>query len=507
MPKNSASALSEPLVALLAKTGLTAIKNALGGVLALSGPPCAWADTAGLPVSVNAGQVNVDLTSPALHPGVDVGSATGTYSANGHTLTIDQTTATTILDWNSFNIAAGNSVQFVQPGPTSVALNDIHQLDASQIFGNLTANGQVYLVNSNGFVFGEQSSVNLNSLVATSLAITDSVFEQGIANVVGSGAPSSATSQNAATTAVAAFTGDGAVYRNTGSGTEKISILVEKGAVINAADAGRVILAAPEVVNQGTITAPDGQVILAAATDKVYLQESTSADLRGLLVEVNTGGDVKNIGTILTERGNTTMMGFAVSQQGIVSASTSVALNGSIRLLAAEGAQLVNVGQGNTTAYLLEPATTVRSSAKGDGLGTQATVTLAPGSLTTVTLDSSGGNATSAQSQPQSIVDVEGGYIDMQNTARIVAHGGQVDMLANTSPSESNQLFPESTLNTSEFKASNSNPSRILLETGSSIDVSGVQDVLTPMASNILSLTLYSYELRNDPLQKKRHTL
>ena len=64
-----------------------------------------------LPVSTNAGETNFSLTSPTLHPGVDVGAATGTYSTDGHSLTIHQTTATTILDWNSFNIAAGNTVQ------------------------------------------------------------------------------------------------------------------------------------------------------------------------------------------------------------------------------------------------------------------------------------------------------------------------------------------------------------------------------------------------------------
>lgn len=483
-----------------ARTGLTAVGAYLGGVLAVAAGGSAQAN--GLPVSVNAGQSNVDLTSPALHPGVDVGTATGSYSSDGHKLTIDQTSNNAILDWNSFNIAAGNNVQFVQPSTTSVALNDIHQADASQIFGNLIANGQVYLVNSNGFVFGSQAAVNLNTLVATSLNITDAVFEQGIANVVTSGAPTTSSSQNGTTSAVAAFTGDGSIYRNTGSGTEKISVLVEKGATITAQDSGRIILSAPEVINQGTLTAPDGQVILAAATDKVYLQESSSANLRGLLVEVQTGGDVKNLGSILTERGNTTLMGFAVSQQGVVSASTSVSLNGSIRLLAAEGAQLVNVSQGGTPSYLLEPVSTTRASASGDGLGTQASVTLGSGSLTTVTLDSSGGKATSAQSQPKSIVDVEGAYIDMQNRASIVAHGGQVDMLANTSPANSNQLFPESSLSVTEFATSGSNPSRILLETGSTIDVSGVQNVQMAMTSNILDLTLYSYELRNDPLQK-----
>ena len=260
-------------------------------------------------------------------------------------------------------------------------------------------------------------------------------------------------------------------------------------------------MAAPEVENHGKLSAPDGQVILAAATDKVYLQESSSTDLRGLLVEVQTGGDAKNMGAILTERGNTTMMGFAVSQQGIISASTSVALNGSIRLLAREGAQLVNTSTSAVTDYILEPASnsTVRTAASGDGLGVQAGVTLAKNSLTTIKLDNSAGSAVAGQTQPKSIVDIEAGLIDMQQAAKIIAHGGTANLTANLSPTNSNQYFPDSQPLT---PVSAANHSRILLESGSRIDVSGVQNVVMPMAANEVDLTLYSYELRNDPIQK-----
>jgi len=466
-------------------------------LLVMSCLPCASAENFELPVSPNPVGANSDLASPNLHPGVDVGYATGQYNNDNHTLTITQTTPSVILDWNSFNIAAGNTVQFKQPSSTSVALNDIHQQDASQIFGVLKANGQVYLVNNNGFVFGSHASVNLNSLIATTLNITDAVFQQGITNVVNSTAPTTNTAGNTTTSAVAALTGDGSVYLKNG---EKIQILVEKDAVINAADTGRILLAAPQVENDGTITAPDGQVILVAATDKVYLQESSTSDLRGLLVEVKTGGDVKNLGTILTDRGNTTMMGFAVTQQGIISASSSVAVNGSVRLLAREGAQLVSNSNNSTANYLLEPLSTTRSSNLGDGLGTQAKVTLAPGSSTSVTLDDSGGTASSGQVQPQSLVDVEAGYIDMQNGAKIVAPGGQVDLIASATPTNSNAVFPAAAMPSTV--TSTSNNSRVLLETGSLIDVSGIQNVTLPMSSNIINLTLYSYELRNDAIQK-----
>ena len=74
---------------------------------------------------------------------------------NGQAMTINQITDKATIDWKSFNIDKGYSVNFVQPTSSSIALNNIHQGDASKILGSLTANGQVYLYNQNGFVFGK----------------------------------------------------------------------------------------------------------------------------------------------------------------------------------------------------------------------------------------------------------------------------------------------------------------------------------------------------------------
>ena len=480
---------------------------AIGSVLLMAGT--AHADH-GLPVPLNPVLPNLtvpQLSVPTLHPGVAVGQASATYSADGHQLTINQSTENAILDWNSFNIAAGNSVQFVQPNSSAIALNNINQSNASQIFGSLSANGQVYLVNNNGFVFGPNAAVNTNSLVATSLNITDTVIQQGITNVVDQ-------NLNAENTPNPALVVNSVTYLHPAT-QENIQILIEPGAVINAADGGRVLLAAPNVINQGAISAPDGQVLLVAATDKVYLQEYTSSDMRGLMVEVQTGGSVQNLGTILTARGNTTLMGFAVTQGGVVSASTSVVLNGSVKLLANEGAQLqTNSNTTITTSSqtILEPLSTTRSTDIGDGLGTIATVTLASGSKTSVNLDDSGGTAVNGQAQPQSLVEAAAGKIVMQGAtaslagAQIVAHGGVVDMIAATDTSTLSNINTAA-VDYAQFisamtSTSANDLSRILLENGSDIDVSGAQNVSLPMSDNVVSLTLYSNELRDDPVQK-----
>ena len=93
--------------------------------------------------------------------------------------TINQSTQNTVINWQSFNILQGQTVQFVQPDTSSVALNRIVGSDASSIFGTLSANGQVFLVNPNGILFAPGASVNVGGLVASTLNISDSDFMAG----------------------------------------------------------------------------------------------------------------------------------------------------------------------------------------------------------------------------------------------------------------------------------------------------------------------------------------
>src|SRR6202044_3555085 len=106
------------------------------------------------------------------------GSATAVQS--GKTLTVDQTSNTATLNWASFNIGAGGKVVFTQPAATSIALNRIFDTNPSSIFGTLTSNGQIYLINANGFLFGPGATVNVGGLLASTLNLTDANFAAGI---------------------------------------------------------------------------------------------------------------------------------------------------------------------------------------------------------------------------------------------------------------------------------------------------------------------------------------
>ena len=80
-------------------------------------------------------------------------------------------------NWDSFNIGVGDSVTFQQPSESSSALNYIHQNSISKIAGQLSANGNLYLINQNGFLFGDGAMVNVGSLVASVLNIDEQMLE------------------------------------------------------------------------------------------------------------------------------------------------------------------------------------------------------------------------------------------------------------------------------------------------------------------------------------------
>ena len=113
---------------------------------------------------------------PRLLPGGLLYGAT-VPAPTANQLTIFQNQPQAIIDWSSFDIGANAWVYFNQKGNTSwVALNRIWDNSPSQIFGHLTADGKVYLINQNGILFGPGSQVNVHALVASSLNLQNSDF-------------------------------------------------------------------------------------------------------------------------------------------------------------------------------------------------------------------------------------------------------------------------------------------------------------------------------------------
>ena len=210
---------------------------------------------------------------------VSYGKASMSVGANrkgGSTLRVHQAKGAdkVILNWETFNIAVNNEVKFEQPSSESVALNRVWDPKGqpSQILGSLTANGQVLVINRNGIVFGAQSQVNMHTLVASTLDVEDRIFQQGL---------------------LTANKEERAAFSVSGDAKPGASITVQPGARLVSDAGGRIMLLAPNVENAGRIETPDGQAVLAAG-EKVWLAAGDGKGLRGLVVEVDGGGEAKN---------------------------------------------------------------------------------------------------------------------------------------------------------------------------------------------------------------------
>ncbi len=182
-------------------------------------------------------------TLPAPLPtGASVVAGQASIAQAGRVMTITQTTPKLATNWQSFNIGAGHSVNFVQPSASAVALNRVTGADVSTIQGALNANGQVFLVNPNGVLFTPTAQVNVGSLVASTLNLSNDDFLKGnyrfVADPANPGFANSAIVNQGQIVVV----GDGAAG---GTG-------------------GTVALLAAKVSQSGSVQAPSGQVLIGA---------------------------------------------------------------------------------------------------------------------------------------------------------------------------------------------------------------------------------------------------
>ena len=96
-----------------------------------------------------------------------------TIAQQGGTTQVTQASQRAVMNWQSFNVGAAEAVMFSQPSSSAAILNRIVAGDASQILGRISANGQVYVVNPNGIVFGRTAQVDVGGLLATTSNIAE----------------------------------------------------------------------------------------------------------------------------------------------------------------------------------------------------------------------------------------------------------------------------------------------------------------------------------------------
>ncbi|EEM3688453.1 filamentous hemagglutinin N-terminal domain-containing protein [Salmonella enterica] len=243
----------------------------------------------------------------------------GSISTSGNQMTIHQQTQNMVTNWHSFDIGKNNTVQFVQPDSSSVALNRVTGASGSQIMGTLKANGQVFILNPNGVLFGKNARVDVGGLVASTKNISTADFMKGQYTLSGEGNP-------------------GAQVINQGS------LTTSKG--------GYIVLAGERVSNSGTVTTPGGKTVLAAGkTVTLQLDNGglTSVSVNGSVVNAlveNRGLISASNGQVyLTAKGQDMLLNTVVNNSGTVEAKGLVSRAGEIVLDGGDSGVVSQSGQ------------------------------------------------------------------------------------------------------------------------------------------------------------------
>ena len=77
------------------------------------------------------------------------------------------------INWQSFSIPAGSSTYFQQPSVNSTSINRVVTNTPTQLFGTLSSNGSLVLVNQSGIAVGAGAVVDTAGFTASSLAMSD----------------------------------------------------------------------------------------------------------------------------------------------------------------------------------------------------------------------------------------------------------------------------------------------------------------------------------------------
>jgi len=417
--------------------GLLVLDMAFGPIMAAAAERVPYSLQPSRLVSRSLPAVSVDAmpTNPHFEQGAHMGAETGTY------MEVVQEQEKAVIEWDTFNIGQNGHVYFNQtnaagdPMPGWSVLNRILDHNPSQIFGQLSADGKVFLINQNGFLFGPTARiVNLHTLAASSLNIAEEAFLDDIWD----------------------FSQED--YNGRGDANYGVteSPFVENQGHIDVQNGGAIYLMAPEVINSGTMNAPNGHAALIAG-ERIQLRNDESADStrpQKLVIIPDAPGQADNRGDITAQGGVAGMYGGVVNQEGLITSVTAVYQHGTVELLASER---IRTGRSSITGTpLAESDDTVDRTFETQ----ESMVTL--GRL-------------------QRSVGVEGGTAAQYDHPEQIDHYGVIE-----APSGEVRLEAEQ---------------RIVLGEGSRIDVSGAWDQRSA-SENQIEMQLNSVELSDDFLAR-----
>lgn len=239
---------------------------------------------------------------------------------NGSNTIINQGSNSAIINWDSFDINKGESVHFNQNSSSSIVLNRVTNGLPTNIFGNLTANGNVFIMNNAGVLIGNGAVINTNSFLAGAANINDKDFMAGKYNFYGA---------------------KGSVINNG-------NIKVQNG--------GYAVLLGKNVENNGLIAAKLGKIYLSSG--EAFRMDMSGNDLIGVYIEkgadnaltTNTGKLHAEGGTIvMTAKNASDVIRQAVNNTGVIDAS-SISFEGGKVILGAENGEVINNGDINVSS-------------------------------------------------------------------------------------------------------------------------------------------------------------
>jgi len=274
--------------------------------------PWKVASAAALSALLLFGQTAPVLGNPT---GGAVVTGSATITSAGSTLNINQGSDKAIINWQSFSINSGELTKFLVPNSSSATLNRVLGGNPSAIYGTLQSNGQLFLVNPNGIVVGAGGRIDTAGFLGSTLDVSNSEFLSG---------------------------GDLHLFGPSGAG-------IDNQGVIHAAT-GDVYLIANQVNNSGTLSAPQGNVGLAAGSS-ILLQRSGD---QHLFVQPSVSGTtgatgVTNAGVIQAATAELKAAGgnayaLAINNTGNIAATGFKKVNGQVYLIA-DGGNITNSGQ------------------------------------------------------------------------------------------------------------------------------------------------------------------
>ncbi len=316
---------------------------------------------------------------------------------------ITQGTQNAIVNWNGFSIAPNEAVNILQPNISAMLLNRVVGIDASIIQGQLSANGQIFLINPNGILFSNTAQVDVGGLIASTHNISNADFLNGNYH----------------------FTQDGA------TGT------VSNQGYIKTPAGGVVALIGTQVSNSGTIATPQGTTALAAG-------KTVDLDFKGNgLIEVNVpeaalNAQVNNSGAILADGGLVVLTAKAAGDlvstvlgtDGLIQARSLTSRNGEI-ILDGGSSGVVQVngtldvsgenagGKINVTGKDININSSAKLSAQATNSGTAGTINVL-GDMASGTLNVAGKlDASASGTANGGFIETSAAHVKVADTAKV----------------------------------------------------------------------------------------